>query len=338
MTSGEPKERVEGLVSVIVPAYQAEQSLARCIEHVLAQTYQPIELIIVNDGSTDGTEAVSLRYGDRIQYIAQENRGKTAARNRGFEQARGEFITFIDHDDYWEPRFVETTVRFLNAHREAIAVSVGFDVQTALKPGVSVHPTFLSGRRNEPEAPILLDRFFDFWADHDHICVGAAMLRGTLIDEAGGQRPDLILSGDMEYWAYLATFGKWGFIPHVLLHVDGTQVPRGDLYRKFHERFSRCATVEQWASRVIPLLREADTDGFARVRGRVATGYTFAHVFAGRDAEAKHCATAYVRDLEGKFGRLWRLGLVAGWLSWKPLCMLMRVRTRAQYYLAGRRL
>jgi hypothetical protein len=185
---------------------------------------------------------------------------------------------------------------------------------------------------------MVIDHFFDFWFEHDHICAGSAMLRGSLIDAAGGQRTDLVLSGDMEYWAYLATFGPWGFIPRVLLHVDGTQVARGGLYRKFHDRYSRCATIESWEARIVPRLRDEDRAGFEKVRGRVASGYVFAKVFVGRDDEAMTTARAYAKNLEGRFGRVWRLGLSAGPISWAPLCRIVRLRTRLQYYVAGRKL
>jgi hypothetical protein len=184
----------------------------------------------------------------------------------------------------------------------------------------------------------VLDRFFEFWHQHDHICAGSAMLRGSLIDRAGGQRTDLVLSGDMEYWAYLATFGKWGFVPRVLLHVDGTQVPRGNLYRKFYDRYNRCATIESWESRIVGRLSDADRAGFEKVRGRVAGGYVFAKVFVGKDGEARLTARSYAKDLEGRFGSLWRMGLIAGPVSWAALCMAVRLRTRIQYFLADRRL
>jgi len=328
--------RIPGLVSVIIPAYNAQQSLSRCIDKVFAQTYNNIELIVVNDGSADGTEQVALSYGNRLRYIKQQNQGETAARNAGFALAKGELLTFVDHDDYWEPTFIETTVNFLRQHPEAVAVSVGSAHRNALKDGLRIQPAFLSAA-DPTRQPIILDNFFTFWADHDHICAGSAMLRGSLYDSAGGQRTDLALSGDMEYWAYLATFGPWGFIPQILLNVDGTQVPKGNLYQKFHSRYTRCVTVESWQKRIEPRLADKDREGFERVRGRVATWYTFAHVFVGRDTEARRCASLYQRHLEGKFGKLWRLGLSAGWASWKPLGMLLRLRTRLQYARAEAR-
>jgi len=328
------RPRIAGLVSVIIPAYNAAQSLGRCIDRVLEQTYPDVEMIVVDDGSTDSTKDVAAHYGDRIRYVFQENRGETAARNRGFQLARGEFVTFIDHDDYWEPEFVECTVRFLCDHPAAVAVSVGHEHQSALESGTTVRPSFLEDPARRHAEPILIDQFFDFWFEHNHICAGSAMLRGTLIDEAGGQREDLVLSGDMEYWAYLATFGQWGFIPKVLLNIDGTQVPRGNLYSKFHQRYQRCSTVESWETRIVPRLSADDRSGYLRIQGRVATWYTFAHVFVGHDREARRLAEKYKDHLEGKFGQLWQFGLMAGPLSWMPLCLAMRLRTRAQYFLA----
>jgi hypothetical protein len=89
------------------------------------------------------------------------------------------------------------------------------------------------------------------------------MLRGSLIDQAGGQRTDLVLSGDMEYWAYLATFGPWGFIPRVLLHIDGRQIARGKLYEKFYNRFRRCANGRKLGAAHHPAL---EGSGLVRLR------------------------------------------------------------------------
>jgi len=331
-------DRVPGLVSVIIPAYNAELSLARCIDHALEQTYSPMEIIVVNDGSEDGTEEIALSYGDQIRYVRQENRGETAARNRGFEIARGEFITFIDHDDYWHETFIEKSVLFLKQHPEAVAVSVGRRSYSALRD-THVRPEFLEHPSAETMEPSVLESFFDFWAEHVHICCGSAMLRGSLFDEAGGQREDLVLSGDLEYWAYLATFGAWGFIPEILLTTDGTQIRKGgNYYKKFKNRYTRVLTVEKWQSRVLPRVAGRDKRGFEKLRGRIATWYTFADIFVGRDARARQCAATYRKDLVGPYGRLWRLGLVAGWLTWKPMCLLVRLRTYLQYRFAERRL
>jgi glycosyltransferase involved in cell wall biosynthesis len=90
-----------GLVSVIIPAYQAEQFVAEAIDSVLAQTYRPIEIIVVDDGSSDGTRAAVERYGSSVRYEYQPHAGISVAKNRGIELAVGDFLAFLDADDLW---------------------------------------------------------------------------------------------------------------------------------------------------------------------------------------------------------------------------------------------
>jgi glycosyltransferase involved in cell wall biosynthesis len=100
------------LVSVIIPCYKQGHFLAGAIDSILGQTYPRVEVIVVDDGSPDDTPAVAARYGDRIRYIRKENAGISAARNTGILAARGEFILFLDSDDYLRP---ETLARHLAA-------------------------------------------------------------------------------------------------------------------------------------------------------------------------------------------------------------------------------
>ena len=86
-------------VSIIIPAYNAARFLPACIESVLAQTHRDIEIIVVNDGSTDNTDDVVRPYLDRIRYITQCNKGLSAARNAGFKASSGQFVCFLDADD-----------------------------------------------------------------------------------------------------------------------------------------------------------------------------------------------------------------------------------------------
>lgn len=90
------------LVSVVIPAHNAERFLGEAIESVLAQTWEPVEMIVVNDGSTDGTAAVARSY-EGVETIVQENAGPSAARNRGFAASRGELVAFHDADDLMTP-------------------------------------------------------------------------------------------------------------------------------------------------------------------------------------------------------------------------------------------
>jgi glycosyltransferase involved in cell wall biosynthesis len=89
------------LVSVIIPVYNGEKYLAEAIQSVLAQTWRPIEIIVVDDGSTDGSADIARRYGSPVRYCCQLNRGTGAARNKGIELAHGNFLAFLDQDDLW---------------------------------------------------------------------------------------------------------------------------------------------------------------------------------------------------------------------------------------------
>jgi glycosyltransferase involved in cell wall biosynthesis len=89
------------LISVILPVYNRARWVARAIESVLSQTYQNFELLVIDDGSTDDTPQVLASYGSRLRVLKQAHAGAEAARNLGLEQARGEFVAFIDSDDLW---------------------------------------------------------------------------------------------------------------------------------------------------------------------------------------------------------------------------------------------
>lgn len=106
------------LVSVIVPAYNAEAHLSEAIDSALAQTYPRVEVVVVDDGSTDRTRTVMAAYGDRIRAVHQENAGPAAARNAGICASRGELLGFLDADDVWLPERLDRLVSVLEATPE----------------------------------------------------------------------------------------------------------------------------------------------------------------------------------------------------------------------------
>ena len=113
-------------VSVIIPVYNSASYLKKCLDSVLAQTMQELEIILVNDGSTDGSPAILEDYAlrdARIRIISQENQGLSGARNTGIRAARGSFLTFLDSDDYLDPRFCRTLYDLVRKNRAQIAVA-----------------------------------------------------------------------------------------------------------------------------------------------------------------------------------------------------------------------
>jgi glycosyltransferase involved in cell wall biosynthesis len=93
----------ESLISCIVPVYNGERYLREALDSILAQTYRPLEIIVADDGSNDGTAEVARGYGQRVTYVRQTNRGYSAAKNLGLSAARGDFVAFLDVDDLWHP-------------------------------------------------------------------------------------------------------------------------------------------------------------------------------------------------------------------------------------------
>lgn len=122
---------MDGQVSIIVPIYNAEKYLDRCIGSVLNQTYQRIELILVNDGSKDRSAEICIAWmhrDERVIYYYQENAGVSAARNKGLEYARGEYIFFADADDYLNSNCIQHMITAHERYAADIVVSNAIDI------------------------------------------------------------------------------------------------------------------------------------------------------------------------------------------------------------------
>ncbi|NLL36055.1 MAG: glycosyltransferase [Fretibacterium sp.] len=132
------------LISVIIPAYNAEKSLERCLDSVLAQDYEEIELLVVNDGSTDGTRDILTRYAKlpTVTCIEQENSGPGKSRCVGFQASRGDFISFVDADDYIAPNMLSSLYERLKAAEADVASCgwyriVGDEIYPRMMPAIN---------------------------------------------------------------------------------------------------------------------------------------------------------------------------------------------------------
>ena len=114
-------ENKNHLVSVIIPTYNRATLVSRAIKSVFNQTYTNYEIIVVDDGSTDNTQAVLKDYSDRIKYIYQENAGVSAARNRGIKEAKGKWVAFLDSDDIWMPAKLSRQVEILKKSKSKVS-------------------------------------------------------------------------------------------------------------------------------------------------------------------------------------------------------------------------
>jgi hypothetical protein len=120
------QDRVEPLVSVIIPNYNHAQYVGDAIRSVLAQTYHNYEIIVVDDGSTDNSRAEVARFGNKVNYIYKTNAGLSAARNTGFKASKGSFIGVLDADDMYEPEYLSTLVTALQENPDAAGIYCGY--------------------------------------------------------------------------------------------------------------------------------------------------------------------------------------------------------------------
>jgi glycosyltransferase involved in cell wall biosynthesis len=174
-------------VSVVIPAYNAARHIVRTVESALAQTVPPLEILIVDDGSQDDTAEVAGRLPAPVRVIRKPNGGPGSARNVGAAEARGDWLAFLDADDWWFPGKLEAQLR------------VGADPKVAL-----VH--CLPDHRDEP-VPDTLD-FGTLWRGNA-IINSSVMLRRVVFAELGGFDEDraLISVEDYNLWLRVAAAG-----------------------------------------------------------------------------------------------------------------------------------
>jgi glycosyltransferase involved in cell wall biosynthesis len=119
-------------ISVIIPLYNKEKEIKRCLDSVLSQTFRNFEVIIVDDYSTDGSLAIVRRYSDpRISVIEQDHRGVSYTRNHGVQQSKSDYVAFIDADDEWMPTHLETIIRLIKNYPESGIFTTTYNVCTA---------------------------------------------------------------------------------------------------------------------------------------------------------------------------------------------------------------
>jgi GT2 family glycosyltransferase len=179
-------------VSVIIPTYNRCEMVREAIASVLAQTFQDFELIVVDDGSDDGT-CEMVREFSSAHYVFQENRGVSAARNHGAALSRGRLLAFLDSDDFWQPRKLEMQVAFFTTHPEARICQTE---ELWLRNGVRVNP---QRKHRKPSG--------DIFAPSLQLCLvspSAVMMRREVFAQSGGFDESLPACEDYDLWLRIA--------------------------------------------------------------------------------------------------------------------------------------
>jgi glycosyltransferase involved in cell wall biosynthesis len=205
-----------GKISIIMPCYNAEDHLAKSISSALTQTYNNIELIVVNDGSTDRSLEILKEIDDsRLRIISQPNKGVSSARNRGLGESRGDYVAFLDADDTWHPHFLELLHCGLRAESEAVLAYCGWQ------------NVGLSGRLGNPYIP----PDYEEEGKVEHLLrtcpwpIHAALTLRSALEHAGGFDERFSHSEDYKLWLRIAMFNKIARVAKVLAfyHFHGGQ-------------------------------------------------------------------------------------------------------------------
>jgi glycosyltransferase involved in cell wall biosynthesis len=200
---GKEKELPEGraLVSVVIPCYNQAHFLSEAIESVLCQGYTNVEVVVVDDGSTDNASEVASRYERAgVRLIRQENRGRSAARNRGLDETQGKYVVFLDSDDRLLPEALEVGVKDLEAH-PACALVFG---------RTSVVGTDGSSPMTDYYGELLRGNYIG--------TPGAVMFRRSVFDSVGGF--DTTLHAAEDYELYLRVASEFPIHKHGELVLD----------------------------------------------------------------------------------------------------------------------
>lgn len=216
-------DETKALVSIIIPCFNGAPYVEECVDSCLSQTHPKVEIIVVDDGSTDGSVNILKSYGSTICLIEQQNQGAPAARNAGFAQSKGEFIQFLDADDAILPDKLEKQVAFLNTNPDVDVVScMGY-----LFRG----PKGLRRKQKEQEYPEPQDAPDPFvYCLKYGFGTEGPLLRGGVVEKVGGFRNIPCFQETDLHIRMAATNAKFHRLPDVLYkhseHDSGTRISR----------------------------------------------------------------------------------------------------------------
>jgi glycosyltransferase involved in cell wall biosynthesis len=236
----EPSMTPAPRVSVVLPAYNRNRYIREACDSVLDQDWPDIELIVVDDGSTDGTWETLQSYGDRITLLSHDgrvNKGQSAAINLGLKHVTGKYVAILDSDDYWLPGKLRCLIPFLEAHPEVgLVYTNGYGVD---ETGTKIYD-FLPADHVEPNDPnaVLLDCYT--------LLPNNSIVRKTAMDEAGEFEESFRAAQDHDMLIRLAEVTQLAYVPEFLF-----------CYRRHGESISAKGQEARWNNGFVILERAA---------------------------------------------------------------------------------
>lgn len=194
-------------ISVIIPLYNKAREIERTLESVVRQRVQPLEVIVVDDGSTDGSAEVVEAMGlEQVRLVRQQNKGVSAARNRAMQMAQGEWVALLDGDDCWQERYLENAERMIDAYSAAGAIGTGFVIDDG--------KMFVAA--DTPTKEGVVD-FFSESMSRYVLIPSATILRRDLALAMGGFPEGMRMGEDQYLWTKIARTSMVAFSPQRLV-------------------------------------------------------------------------------------------------------------------------
>lgn len=226
-------------ISALIPTYNRRTQVLRAIESVLAQTTPVHEIVVVDDGSTDGTaEAIRNRYGPPVSVFRQENAGVSAARNRGIREARGEWVAFLDSDDEWSPSKIERQVEAVQALGSEFGLCFTdcmYEGDTKTDYSVFQEADFVDRRAFGPfEDPA---KYLLGFASP--LRIQSTLVLRSLLEEINGFDEQVRIMEDLDAFFRLTFRTKFCFVSDPLVRIDRNPSRTDGLCRLFATRDDR---------------------------------------------------------------------------------------------------
>lgn len=212
-------------VSVITPTYNRARYIEEAIDSALAQTYPNVEIIVVDDGSTDETPAILKGYGDKISCFYQDYQGVSAALNLGIKNSSGQYLAILDDDDIWLPEKLELQVAYMEAHPEVGMVHA--DMLVLSERSGDSRP-----RKRELSRPIPSGYVLPELIQRNFIFGCAALVRRSCLDEVGLFDPELQAAEDYNLWLRIARRFSITYMdrPLAIFRLHATNITRDPLF------------------------------------------------------------------------------------------------------------
>ena len=211
-------------ISVVIPLYNNRDTIGRALKSVLSQSAQPSEIIVVNDGSTDGSDQVVLQAPNPlVKLIRQPNAGVSAARNRGIDTAKGNWIAFLDADDEWQPAFLKTIQELAADHPKCTVLASAYEVQDVrgTRNPIALRKIPFAGRQG------VLSNYFEVAScSQPPICSSSVAVAAEAIRSIGGFPVGIRSGEDLLTWARLAVRSEiaYSVVPLSVYHQQPANI------------------------------------------------------------------------------------------------------------------